>query len=284
MHPDRERSASRSSSLPCTTITNTKPLWPLPYSAPRECSVPLEARSSLAFQHECLEPVHEDVTRSLPSNTSMTNSIPRIRSDVTEFDAQGYLRKRTITTSYTSLPNITLPPVEQYNSSLKPQSHMPGTEAGHRHRVSSGSTFRRVPKARSLFCPHCSDSKRFSIRAILSRHMCKRHADYVAPPVDAQKYQRLKIAYKRRTNQLRWALQTLDEIMRKPINSDKEASGVMNAIKQNLKDMDLSRPSSSDDSEDIEVVHASASVGEEYRRYRTSEDNEGEAVARFLVD
>jgi hypothetical protein len=115
----------------------------------------------------------------------------RIHSDVSEYDPQGNLLKRTITDSYTSLVDAAQPPLQRYNSSPGPQSLLPTNHPPNLDKV----------------CSYCSDSRSISTRASLTRHLCVEHSDLF---VRAQKYKKLQEAYRRRTSQLCQALRFLE--------------------------------------------------------------------------
>lgn len=102
--------------------------------------------------------------------------------------------------------------------------------------------------------------------------MCKRHADYVALPVQGQRYEKLKVAYKKRTRQLRSALESLDQLITNPANSDEKPMHVLNGILSDLR-MEF-QLSNFDDSEGIEPAGGFASDGDEDRRDSSSEDSE----------
>jgi hypothetical protein len=131
----------------------------------------------------------------------------RIHSDVSEYDAQGNLLKRTITDSYTSIADAAMAPPQLHASSPEHPAPTiaespPATESTIPH-VPSRIDPNSRRKARKLHCPYCPDFPRFPY---LTAHLCFEHSDILAPASRARK---LKILNERRTGELRRALRLL---------------------------------------------------------------------------
>lgn len=200
---------------------------------------PHSHRSSLVSHHET-DVGHADVRRKPSSKMSRTSSLARIRSDVSEYDVQGNLTKRTITTSYTSISDAAATPLQRYRSGPGPQAPLPVTDppsapASNTHAKDPASVFIHSSADHGLHCPFCSESRRFDTRAALVRHMCNTHPDCVAHP---QKHEKLKQAYRRRGWQLRRALVSLTEDTQIP-NSHKKSIRDEPWISQAFESLDL---------------------------------------------
>lgn len=273
-----ERSARRDAQGPQTTdILN----HPIPDG--RGGSFP--HRPSLASPADDTALVHTEVLRRSSSTISHTNPVPRVHSDVSEYDAQGKLRKRTVTTSYTSLSDAASASLQRHQSSPGPQEQAPlvvspSAPARNIHLVGSASVFTKNSKHHTFSCPFCADLCNFATRTSLIRHMCERHPDCVALPLEAQEHEKLKRVYQKRTRQLRWALRLLSQDKTNLSNSDNEASRGIDRITQMLKGVELDlAPSSSEDSEDFHTADVTSSNGEEEWQNSACAESEDEASA-----
>lgn len=216
-------------------------------------------RASLVSHHDDSAPGNAHVVRRSSSIASRTNSMRRVHSDVSEYDVQGNLMKRTIMDSYTSIVDAASPSLQRNHSSPGPQSHV----AAH------------SPTNRDLYCFYCSDSREFHTRASLTKHLCTRHSDSF---VRAQKHGKLKGAYKKQTTQLRRALKflILDDVEHS--SADEPQSSIRRDwITDTLKDLDLdSGRSSSEDSEDIGVKNKPPLRGRFSANRRCSDQDDGD--------
>jgi hypothetical protein len=217
----------------------------------------LSHRSSLASREKDINPRHDDCTRRRSSNMSHTSSMHRIHSDVSEYDAHGNLTRRTITTSYSSLPDVSAAAVPRNQSSPAPQSQTLSTvqERALPYRTTSG----RSPAApahgttkRNLHSPVRPEFPGLIKRDMSERHLRTRHPDWVVSASRTRKYKRLKRGYRKRIKQLRWALQLLNsENIERPTPDERQSAEGPDWITETLRDLDLdSLPSSSEDSQD----------------------------------
>ena len=179
----------------------------------------------------------------------------RVHSDISEYDAQGALLKRTITDSYTSIADAAAPPLKRHRSSPGPQEKLPLTvppsaPTRNTQRPDSTLPLARDPRHHGIRCPFCSSSWTFNSRSKLARHMCVRHGNYVSSPINALEHQKLKRAYKT----LRRTLQSLSQSKTMPLNADEECSAATELVTQTLNDLDLGLQLSS--SEGSELVDA----------------------------
>jgi hypothetical protein len=224
-----------------------------------------------------------------PSSTaSRNNSVHRVRSDMSEYDTQGNLRKRTITTSYTSLPDIAAGPWQRLHSSPGPQSHEPNTGPA---RVPAARSTRRAisladpahsPNSRDLSCPYCSRLRGFRTPANLTMHLYTNHSDLFIPASQARKYEKLKQAYGKRTRQLQQALQLLASSgVGRPLSGDGHSSTTIGPdwMTEKLRDLDLDhQPSGSeDDSRDFNANKQTSSKRRFAARRRCSDEDSDES-------
>jgi hypothetical protein len=170
--------------------------------------------------HDDTNPGDFDVVQEPSSNVSRKSSMRRVHSDVSEYDAQGSLLRRTITDSYTSTADTAAPPLQ-------------------RQRSSTGSQPRDA--TRGLMTPHlscfrCPGTLTFPDPMGLTVHLCTEHPSIFA---EAWKHRRLKQAYRRQKKQLRWALDLLNQDLAKAGNTDARNTLVADRITQTLKELDL---------------------------------------------
>jgi hypothetical protein len=176
--------------------------------------------ASLVSHHDDTDAGGVDMVRQPLCNTSRTNSMHRVHSDVSEYDAQGNLLKRTIMDSYTSVADDAAPALQRPRSS-------PGSQA---HESARGLV---TPH---LFCFKCPDSSAFSGTIELTRHLCTEHSSVF---VEARKHRRLKQAYGRQKKQLRWALDLLQQDVAKGGSPEERDATITDQITNALKELDL---------------------------------------------
>jgi hypothetical protein len=183
----------------------------------------------------------------------------RVHSDVSEYDAQGNLTKRTITTSYTSLADAAAASRQRQRSSPDPQarrlSFLPRTASAGSNLAADSMPVKShfwVPPG--LCCPYCLESREspFPSRADLTDHVCAVHSDILVPASRARKYHKLKGAYRKRTKQLLEALQLLKaNVAERLEESETKRSNHTDWIEQTMQSLSMeSNLSSSEDSED----------------------------------
>ena len=177
---------------------------------------------SLSSHHDDANASGFDVVQQPSCNASRTNSMHRVHSDVSEYDAQGSLLKRTITDSYTSVPDDAAPALQ-------------------RSRPSSGSPARKparrlmTPQSQ-LFCFECPDSTVFASTIELTRHLCTEHSSIF---VETLKHRRLRQAYRRQKKQLRWTLDLLSQDVVKTVNAEEGDAALKDQIAKALEELDL---------------------------------------------
>ncbi len=255
-----EGSARRMAQEPSVTDAFTRPL------SGRRSGSPLHRRSSVSY-HDDSDLGHGEIVRRPSSTMSRTSSMARIHSDVSEYDVQGNLTKRTVTTSYTSISDAAAPPLERYHSSPGPQSQAPSAvtpsaPATNTQSANRASFSTRSPREHGFYCSFCSESRKYYTHATLAHHMCRTHTEYFAHPFQALEHEELKRGYKG----LPSALQSPRQDGIKPSNSDEEAAGVTTRITQKLEDVDLDvdfQLSSSEGSENIDPADALLAEDEE---------------------
>jgi hypothetical protein len=163
-----------------------------------------------------------EVVQQPSCNASRTNSMHRVHSDVSEYDAQGSLLKRTITDSYTSVADDAAPALQRPSSS-------------------SGSQAREAARGPTLLqshlsCFRCRDSTAFASPVELTRHLCTVHSsDFV----EARKYRRLENAYRKQRTGLRWALGLLSQDVAKRSNTEERDTRITDQITKALEELDL---------------------------------------------
>ena len=227
--------------------------------------------SSLAPHLEENDGIQDDIVRRSSSNMSRANSMHRIHSDISEYDAQGSLIRRTITDSYTSLKDAAAAPLERHQSSPGQQPHARhhppsvgppvisarSTRAGEPVPVQSASS-----TMIEFCCPFCPIPFKCPTAALLKRHIFKLHADILVPDSRTRQYDNLKRAYMKRKEQLRQALQLLDHDEMGPPGDAANSAMDPYWVTQTLRDLDLDSPYSSSDSDENPIPPKVLSPGE----------------------
>lgn len=228
----------------------------------------LSNRAPLNSPYEDRSLYHDGMMPRPPSSMSRTSSMHRVRSDVSEYDAQGNLTRRTITTSYSSLPDAAAVSSQRHHSSPGPQPHLP-FEALQREAALGTRQGKPQPAVahdqtkHDLSCPFCLEPPRFGEHESVARHLRTSHPDLVACPRQAQKHDKLKQALERRTRQLYKALQSLKQNETTTKNASGKDTRVTDFITNTLRELDVdSTPSSPEDVDDIDADDIDFSISD----------------------
>jgi hypothetical protein len=178
--------------------------------------------TSLVFHHDDTNPGGVEAVQQASCNASRTNSMHRVHSDVSEYDAQGSLLKRTITDSYTSVADDAAPATQRPLSRSGSQVREPALGL-------------MTPQSH-LSCFRCPDSSAFAGPIELTRHLCTVHSsDFV----EARKHRRLENAYRKQRTRLRWALGLLSQDVAKRSNTEERDTRLTDQITKALEELDL---------------------------------------------
>ncbi|KAF7512578.1 hypothetical protein GJ744_000839 [Endocarpon pusillum] len=223
------------------------------HASPSQGSTRSRLRAQSSTQHQNLpNPSNAEVMQRPSSNSNGTESMHRVHSDISEYDAQGNLLKRTITDSYTSVADAAALSLERHRSSSRPHTKKALTAAKNApfKGITQGKFAPLLSQDQSHLghsCPFCSTSQKFSSRALLARHMSVTHKDFVARPIQAVKHQKLKRAYKK----LHSTLRSLCQNRARASDTGREGSVVTEHVIQLLDELDDEFwPSSSESAED----------------------------------
>lgn len=245
-----ERSARRKVHRPQIPDASNHP-------SPTQGSTRSRSRAQSSTHRQDLPNPNNAEAMQRPSSTfNGTESMHRVHSDISEYDAQGNLLKRTITDSYTSVADAAASSLERHRSSPRPHTKqaLTATNIAPSKEITPGKFAPLLTQDQTHLghsCPFCLTSKKFYSRALLARHMSLRHKDFVARPFQAVEHQKLKRAYKK----LHSTLHSLCQNKARPSDTGREDSVVTDHVIQLLDELDHEFwPSSSESSENSENV------------------------------